>query len=535
MDKFNSKYRRENPAVSNQIDDLKKSLPTFKANSWTNLPYASYYVLNTCGNVEQYGVVNMRIIAHTTDYLSLDVVDFKLFRYHAEPIHISAARSPANIMVLLRTEELKTLEYNAVYYEDEIKSTISVYETVENTTNTISNKISGAHNLTLHINVDGIEIRRIRNYYHYGFVKNHPQYIWYSFPSNEIDKFKIYIVNIRSGKLWLFDEVVGPSNAQHTLWDKYLYIRQDLSNRLVPNLRHLKKKLPKNIYLYFSKTLSIDYDVLEYFVRSKYRVNEITNMCHEDPNKNYEVIVPTDDTSGLSFILYTLNNRNIDSVRLFDMYLREFFDYLLEHYEIEKFLIGNGEPTSSAYKTVERVLANTMCSTIPELVELLSKIYGLRDLLENNRKSHYVRHFIDNGLIDYSFVEEMYENKLNEVVTNGLLNVRWKSEYQLYLFVLHYHEDAIFQFRESWLIRQSLDIYIPSLRLGIEYQGFQHYEETDLFGGKSNLEKQKERDKTKALLCKANNVILIHWPYSKPVTIENVEKLFSSQDKKTGE
>ena len=398
MDRFNNKYRREHPTIASQIDKLKDDMIGTVNYPWVKTNYHSYYVLDMQGHVACYGVESLDKLAHVTDYLSFYKADFKIFRYQKEPHHIHNVRCMFNgpvicaadtprILLVFKTGEMSILKYENVYSEDEIQKTITVYETVENIINPSTKKISGALDLTLHINVDGEEIRRIKNYYHYGFVKNHPQYIWYSFPSSEIDNFKIFLVNIQNGKLWLFDEVVGPNNAQHTLGDKYLYIRQDLSKKLVPNLRHLQKKLPKNIHLYFSKTLSIDYDVLEYFARGNYRVNEITNICHEDPNKNYEVIVPTDDTSGLSFIIYMLNNRNIDSLKLFDMYLCDFFDYLLEYYEIEKFLIGIGEPISSSYKTVERVLANTTCSTVSELVELLSRKYGIRDLLENNRKS----------------------------------------------------------------------------------------------------------------------------------------------------
>ncbi len=47
-----------------------------------------------------------------------------------------------------------------------------------------------------------------------------------------------------------------------------------------------------------------------------------------------------------------------------------------------------------------------------------------------------------------------------------------------------------------------LDIWVPALRLGFEYQGEQHTKQVELWHGKDGLERQQERDKRKKLLCK---------------------------------
>ena len=52
----------------------------------------------------------------------------------------------------------------------------------------------------------------------------------------------------------------------------------------------------------------------------------------------------------------------------------------------------------------------------------------------------------------------------------------------LFKVVKKEYPDALYQYHSEWLGRQSLDIYIPSLRIGIEYQGIQHYEAVDYFG-----------------------------------------------------
>ena len=71
------------------------------------------------------------------------------------------------------------------------------------------------------------------------------------------------------------------------------------------------------------------------------------------------------------------------------------------------------------------------------------------------------------------------------------------------------YKDAIYQYHAEWLGRQSLDVYIPSLKVAIEYQGRQHYEPIDIFGGNDALKIRKIRDRKKKLLCVEKNIKLI--------------------------
>lgn len=55
-----------------------------------------------------------------------------------------------------------------------------------------------------------------------------------------------------------------------------------------------------------------------------------------------------------------------------------------------------------------------------------------------------------------------------------------------------------------------LDLYVPSVRLAIEYQGEQHYEPFEHLGGVRSFRQVLKRDARKAALCKANSVHLEH-------------------------
>jgi len=141
-----------------------------------------------------------------------------------------------------------------------------------------------------------------------------------------------------------------------------------------------------------------------------------------------------------------------------------------------------------------------------------------------------------------SIAKVMYEHKLDskqkrtelysKLILEKKTTPKWKSEARLYTLVQSLYPDAVYQFRSVWLGMQSLDIYIPSLSLGIEYQGIQHYKPIEHFGGEKHFEYQQANDKKKKKLCKDNGVILLDWSYTEPITAKRVKsflKNYSSQ------
>ena len=119
----------------------------------------------------------------------------------------------------------------------------------------------------------------------------------------------------------------------------------------------------------------------------------------------------------------------------------------------------------------------------------------------------------------------LFEAKtLQKIVENGGKISKWKNESHLFQIVSKEYPDAIYQYHSEWLGKQSLDIFIPSLSLGIEYQGQQHYEAIEFFGGKEAFEKTLERDKKKKRLCKKNSVRLILWKYDEVISNNVLKK-----------
>lgn len=120
----------------------------------------------------------------------------------------------------------------------------------------------------------------------------------------------------------------------------------------------------------------------------------------------------------------------------------------------------------------------------------------------------------------------------SQLVLQGKTSPKWKTEAQLFALVSSIYPDAIYQYRADWLRRQSFDIYIPSHKIGIEYQGRQHYEPIEHFGGEEHFILQQENDRKKKELCVENGVKLIEWPYTEAITEENLRKHLDSIEEK---
>lgn len=58
---------------------------------------------------------------------------------------------------------------------------------------------------------------------------------------------------------------------------------------------------------------------------------------------------------------------------------------------------------------------------------------------------------------------------------------------------------------------------MPSIKVGFEYQGQQHYESVEFFGGQAALEHRMENDALKMKKCKQNGVVLVEWIYTEQI------------------
>lgn len=148
------------------------------------------------------------------------------------------------------------------------------------------------------------------------------------------------------------------------------------------------------------------------------------------------------------------------------------------------------------------------------LLELYKVLVGVPPLEYNN---------LTKG--DYKIEAKVIDKIYQDVVAKGKTSSRWVSEQKLYRIIKLYFPDTVYQYRTFWLGHQSLDIFIPSIKVGVEYQGEQHYYPNAFFGGEKGLSERKRLDDKKRELCKKNNVVLIEWKYDIPINDENIKSM----------
>ena len=62
------------------------------------------------------------------------------------------------------------------------------------------------------------------------------------------------------------------------------------------------------------------------------------------------------------------------------------------------------------------------------------------------------------------------------------------------------------------------DIFLPRQRLAIEYQGQQHFQVVEHWGGSEALARLQERDRRKKQICYDQGIKLVHFHYEDALT-----------------
>ena len=160
-----------------------------------------------------------------------------------------------------------------------------------------------------------------------------------------------------------------------------------------------------------------------------------------------------------------------------------------------------------------------ICREIPSDLFYCHPMYGSKILV------HYGPY-----IMRYS-IENHISPKEAEDYIRGSLGVsqivgKWISEVELLKIVrdLFPDEKVLYQSSPEWLGLQRFDIFIPNLGVAIEYQGRQHFEPVDFFGGQEAFLRLQERDKKKANLCARNNVTLVYFRYDELITPRTVKR-----------
>lgn len=152
--------------------------------------------------------------------------------------------------------------------------------------------------------------------------------------------------------------------------------------------------------------------------------------------------------------------------------------------------------------------------------------------LENKKQFGSIFHFNKEDNI-------RVENNLRLYFGYPKIGEKWTSETCLFNIVKEIFPQykPIFHYRGSEMEGLELDIFIPELQLGIEYQGQQHYIPIKHWGGEEGLKQRQLSDKRKIELCKKNNYTLIEFNYKenlcKEMVVQRIETHFGGNTVKT--
>lgn len=144
-----------------------------------------------------------------------------------------------------------------------------------------------------------------------------------------------------------------------------------------------------------------------------------------------------------------------------------------------------------------------------------------------------------NARVKYS--HEIFDGKIINDIKAGLYDDvdryefilpenKWKSEQLVYQITsqLYPKGRVWYQYRPLFLNtgrgQLSYDVYIEKLRIAIEYQGKQHFEPIEIFGGEEGFKRQTQRDLLKAQLSRDNGVKLIYINYWEDISPDLIQR-----------
>jgi hypothetical protein len=117
-------------------------------------------------------------------------------------------------------------------------------------------------------------------------------------------------------------------------------------------------------------------------------------------------------------------------------------------------------------------------------------------------------------------IRSVIENEVRVKFGFKKVGEAWTSETMLFQLVSEIFpgEKIIRYYRPDILENLELDVFIPSVKIGLEYQGVQHFKPVKHWGGQTTLKQVRERDKKKKDLANKHGIRLIYFYYTEELT-----------------
>lgn len=307
-------------------------------------------------------------------------------------------------------------------------------------------------------------------------------------------------------------KLLNASSPQRDLWE--IFVDSDLG--IFEN---------KSINYFISPNDEISELLINTYFADNYSIKKLPHLITNDTSANYCISVPLNDVEIQRFIMYLAITQKISPPKLMGVRFFEILQILFRQSEFRtiKSIMDNESMNNSSALEASNALLLKFNYNIKKICKQLKATFPSRSLLSDpfhNYTSNNKYQRDPNYQYTYDNLEKyktLYDSIILMLKENGTIKTKWLSEFSLYLLVKSYYSDTIYQYRSNWLGLQSLDIFIPSLNLAIEYQGEQHFHPVDLFGGAEQFQITQERDKRKRELCIQNNIKLIFWNYEESI------------------
>jgi len=103
------------------------------------------------------------------------------------------------------------------------------------------------------------------------------------------------------------------------------------------------------------------------------------------------------------------------------------------------------------------------------------------------------------------------ENRLRQHLGEKNVGEQWSDETELFYAIKRAFPQfqVIHHGRPEWLGQMHFDVWLPELKIAIEYHGPQHFEAMEHYGGEEALEATKKRDALKRAACKKMGVQML--------------------------
>jgi hypothetical protein len=160
-----------------------------------------------------------------------------------------------------------------------------------------------------------------------------------------------------------------------------------------------------------------------------------------------------------------------------------------------------------------------------EIVELTKQVGGIHQALEHtNHNGEEARRLIKELTKQRTQIRSILEDEVRAKLGYKPIGEAWTSETTLFYIVQSLFPAAtvLRHYRPDVLQGMELDVFIQELRIGIEYQGVQHFECVEHWGGMEALKELQARDKKKRELCQSLGIRLIYFRYDEDLSNESV-------------